>query len=209
MRERLRLASGDGGCELIAWWLPASAEGKALASERGASLIEALIALAIIVTTITGVAHLLLWSRATIWSSSAGTMSMVLASQKLEQLRALPWQVDPAGHPVSDSTTSLATNQPSLGGSGLAASPAGTLHDNTPGFVDYLDARGVWRGTGSSPPAGAAFVRRWAIVPFDADPLHTLVLHVIVMPLADAVARGGHRSVRAAHLTTIRTRSLP
>jgi hypothetical protein len=52
-------------------------------------------------------------------------------------------------------------------------------------------------------------VRRWAIVPFDSDPLHTLVLQVVVLPLADATTRAGHRSVRAAHLTTIRTRSLP
>jgi hypothetical protein len=177
--------------------------------ERGATLIEALVAMAVIITTITGVAHLLIWSRATVWSSGAATVSMLLASQKLEQLRTLPWHVDAAGHAISDSTTDVSTDQPSSGGSGLTASPAGTLHDNVPGYVDYIDARGVWRGTGAAPPEGAAFVRRWAIVPFEPDPLHTLVFHVMVMPLSDAAARGGRRSPRAAHLTTIRTRSLP
>jgi hypothetical protein len=180
-----------------------------ITSESGATLIEALIAMTIIITTITGVAQLLIWSRTTVWSSGAGTMSMVLAGQKLEQLRLLGWHVDGAGRAVSDTTTTLSTSGPAPGGSGLTASPAGTLSDNTPGYVDYLDARGTWRGTGASPPAGAAFVRRWAIVPFDSDPLHTLVLQVVVLPLADATTRAGHRSVRAAHLTTIRTRSLP
>jgi hypothetical protein len=178
-------------------------------SESGTTLIEALVAMTIIITTITGVAHLLIWSRTTVWSSGAGTMSMVLASQKIEQLRLLTWNVDGAGHAVSDTTTNLTTSPPSSGGTGLTASLAGTLHNNTPGYVDYLDARGAWRGAGATPPAGTAFVRRWAIVPFDDDPLHTLVLHVVVLPVADATMRGGHRSLRAAHLTTIRTRSLP
>ncbi len=158
---------------------------------------------------ITGVAQLLVWSRRTVWSSGTGTQSVVLATQKLEQLRTLAWDADVAGQAVSDSSTDLSTDPPSSGGTGLRPSTVGSLHANTPGFVDYLDGQGVWRGTGARPPGGAAFVRRWAIVPFAADPLHTVVLHVLVLPAVDAAAADGHRSARAAHLTTIRTRSLP
>ncbi|MGH9372442.1 MAG: type IV pilus modification PilV family protein [Vicinamibacterales bacterium] len=176
--------------------------------DRGASLVEALIAMTIVITTITGVGQLLVWSRRAVWSSGAGSMSIVLATQKLEQLRALAWHVDAGGHAVSDDTTNLSTDPPSIGGSGLRASPVGALHESTTGFVDYLDAQGLWRGTGAQAPAGAAFVRRWAIVPFGPDPLHTVVLHVVVLPVVDAAA-GDKRSPRAAHLTTIRTRSVP
>lgn len=182
---------------------------RALLSARGTSLVDALIALSIVVTTITGVGHLLLWSRRTVWSTGAGSISTVLADQKLEQLRALRWQVDGQGHAVSDLTTDLAQDPPTMGGAGLRASPMGVLHANVSGFVDYLDADGAWRGTGVRPPPGAAFVRRWAIVPLASDPLHTLILHVVCFPVVDDGSGNGERSPRAVHLTTVRTRSLP
>jgi hypothetical protein len=178
-------------------------------TDRGIALIDALIAMAIIITTVTGVAQLLTWSRRAVWSSGAESAAVVLASQKLEQLRTLVWQVDGDGRAVSDDTTNLATDPPSGGGTGLRASPVAALHENTPGFVDYLDGQGRWAGTGPGPPGSAVFVRRWAVVPFDPDPLHTIVVHVVVMPVVDAAVSGGHRSGRSAHLTTIRTRSLP
>ena len=177
-------------------------------ADHGASLIEALIAVALVCSTITGVAQLLLWSRRAVWSSGAETMAVVLAAQKLEQLRMLTWEIDTNGQPITDDSTDLSTAEPSAGGSGLQASALGTLHENTSGFVDYLDSQGVWRGTGAEPPAGSVFVRRWAILPFAADPLHTVVLHVIVLPVSDAVAADGRRSSRAAHQTTIRTRGV-
>jgi hypothetical protein len=178
-------------------------------TDRGASLIEALIATALVCSTITGVAQLLLWSRRAVWSSGAETMAVVLAAQKLEQLRTLTWEIDANGQPITDGSTDLSTAEPSAGGSGLQVSPLGTLHENTRGFVDYLDSQGGWRGTGVEPPAGSAFVRRWAILPFAADPLNTLVLHVIVLPISDAAVADGRRSSRAAHQTTIRTRGVP
>jgi hypothetical protein len=175
----------------------------------GASLIEALIAMGLVCSTITGVAQLLLWSRRAVWSSGAETMAVVLAAQKLEQLRVLTWELDANGQPITDDTTDLSTAEPSGGGSGLRASPLGTLYENSTGFVDYLDSQGAWRGTGADPPAGSAFVRRWAVLPFAPDPLNTVVLHVIVLPVSDAAAADGRRSPRAAHQTTIRTRGVP
>jgi hypothetical protein len=172
-------------------------------TERGSTVIEALIATAIVLATITGVAQLLLWARKAVWSSGAATITTALATEKLEQLRALTFQVDEEGRAITDDTTDLTSAQPSSGGTGLQTSPLGTLYENASGFVDYLDAQGAWCGTGAAPPAGAVFVRRWAIVPFASDPLNTIALHVLVLPLADGTDL---RSPRAAHLTTIRTR---
>ena len=178
-------------------------------SARGTSLVDALVALSIVVTTITGMGHLLIWSRRTVWSTGAGSLATVFAERKLEQLRALQWHVDRQGRAVSDVTADLAQDPPDAGGAGLQPSPMGALHANVTGFVDYLDTNGVWRGNGIRPPPGAAFIRRWAIVPLATDPLHTLILHVVCFPVVDDGNGSGERSARAVHLTTIRTRSLP
>jgi hypothetical protein len=176
--------------------------------ERGSSLLEAVIATAIVVTALGGIAQLLLISRRMVWESGVSTTAAVLAAQKLEQLRSLRWAFDPAGRAIGDESTDLSTDPPSISGSGLRASPAGTLRRNVVGFVDYLDAHGAWCGNAASPPPAAVFVRRWAIAPLLSDPLDSLALHVVVLPLADAAAGDGVRSRRAAALSTIRTRGV-
>jgi hypothetical protein len=50
--------------------------------------------------------------------------------------------------------------------------------------VDYLDAYGAWVGTGSSPPAGALYVRRWSVEPLPTNPNNTLVFQVLVGRIA-------------------------
>jgi type II secretory pathway pseudopilin PulG len=174
-------------------------------NERGVSLVEVLVAAMIVIAVSAGVAHLLVWSRRAAWSAGSETTAVMLAVQKMEQLRSLPWHVDGSGNAVSDLTTNLATDPLSSTGSGLQPSPRGSLDVNTPGFMDYLGSDGRWRGTGARAPAGAAFVRRWSIVPLAADPADTLVLSVVVVPLADASERGG-RPARGARLQTITTR---
>jgi hypothetical protein len=189
--------------------LPCGSPRNGFRSERGTSLVDALIALSIVVTTITGMAHVLLWSRRAVWSSGAASLATALAAQKLEQLRALSWHVVGRGLVVSDVTTNLAVDPPSAGGSGLLPAPIGALDANLDGFVDYLDAAGTWRGTGPDPPPDAAYIRRWAIVPQTADPLHTLALHVVCFPVVDEGGGDGPRSPRAVHLTTVKTRTVP
>lgn len=180
-----------------------------LSDARGTSLFEAVVASMIVITTITGIVQLLLWSRRAVWSAGASSVSAVLAAQKLEQLRALAWQLDARGAPVTDLSTDVAVDPPASGGLGLQASPPGTLTSSTSGYVDYVDAQGRVLGTGLQPPAATAYVRRWSILPYAPDPLHTLTLHVVVLPAADAGGRGVSRSPRIVHLTTIRTRSVP
>ncbi|HSF99876.1 MAG TPA: hypothetical protein VLA20_02055, partial [Vicinamibacterales bacterium] len=110
------------------------------------------------------------------------TSTTVLASQKLEQLRSLTWGFDEAGTglPVSDTTTNLGQDPPTGNGSGLNPSPPGTLNQNIAGYVDYLDARGRWVGTGAAPPATATYIRRWSIEPLPTNPNNTLILQVLV-----------------------------
>jgi hypothetical protein len=174
----------------------------------GFKLLETLIAKALLVTGITGVAHLLVWSRRGGWASGATSLSAAMAVQKIEQLRALTWAVDGDGLAVSDATTDVSVDPPAAGGVGLATARAGDLYESVAGFTDYLDAQSAWRGSGTRPPAGAVFVRRWTVAPLAADPLHTLVIHVRVVPLAEDVGGGRQRSWHGAMQTTIRTRSL-
>jgi hypothetical protein len=172
--------------------------------DRGASLVEAVIAAALVTTIAAGVAHLLVWSRHEAWSAGMRSTAVFLAVQKMEQLRSLAWYADPAGAGISDETTNLAEDPPAAGGSGLQPSPGGSLVQNTAGFVDYVDLQGRWCATGARPPACAAFVRRWAVQPFDADPADTRVLTVLVVPAGEASRRASPRAVR---LQTIRTRA--
>jgi hypothetical protein len=176
-------------------------------SERGVSLLEALVASALVITVTSSVAQLIVWSRRAAWSAGIETTAVRLAALKLEQLRGLPWHVDAAGTLVSDDTTNLSTEPPAANGGGLQPSPAGTLDRNTPGFMDYVGADGRWRGSGGRAPAGAAFVRRWSVVPLESDAAHSLILTVVFVPLADAPRQRG-RPLHGARLQTITTRTV-
>ena len=169
----------------------------------GASLIEVLVAVVLVVTVTAGVAQLLVWARREAWSSGSRSIAVTLAAEKLERLRGLTWELDDAGTPRSDATTDLSVEPATASGTGLQPSPADSLTTNTAGFVDYVDAEGRWRGTGARPPAGTAFVRRWSVEAFATDGGNTVVLTVLVVPVADAHMAW---STRGARLATIRTR---
>ncbi len=113
------------------------------------------------------------------------TTTAILAQQKIEQLRALAWGFDDFGLPISDYSSNITVTPPaSTGGAGLQPSPANTLTTSTTGFVDYLDAYGAWVGTGTTPPTGALYVRRWSIDPLPTNPNNSLVFQVLVGRIA-------------------------
>ena len=114
------------------------------------------------------------------------SMGAMLAAQRLEQLRSLAFAFDDQpGGPVrvTDLVTDLSGPGPAPGGYGLSPSPPSTLLVSTPGYVDYLDLRGRWIGSGASAPAGTAFVRRWAVTPSLSDPDDGVVVQVVVASL--------------------------
>lgn len=86
-------------------------------------------------------------------SARSGSAAMVLAAQKVEQLRASTWGVD--------------------------LHEGGILDSSADGFADYLDEAGDVVGAGASTPSGTVYVRRWSIAALPSKP-DVLVLQVRV-----------------------------
>jgi prepilin-type N-terminal cleavage/methylation domain-containing protein len=182
-------------------------------SSRGFSLIEVLVAMGILTAVSLGVAQLFALSTRNNLTAKGQTSTTAMAEQKLEQLRALTWGFDLAGQglPLTDTTTNLAVTPPEHNGSGLNPSPADALERNTDGFVDFLDGNGQWVGTGSKPPASAVYIRRWSITPLPTNPNNTIVIQVLVTPVASEQARVESAFTRTrmsgdALLITVKTR---
>lgn len=95
-------------------------------------------------------------------------------------------------------------------GGSLAPQTPTSLDVNTPGLCDFLDEHGRSLGTGSMPPAGTVYVRRWSITPVSSDPAASLLLQVAVAPRVvqgAAVPQGADvRQFGGAQLMAIRAR---
>jgi len=145
-------------------------------------MIEVMIAMTVLTVVCLGVAQLFGVAILATHGAKNQTSASTLAEQKMEQLRALTWGFDTSGDylPVSDTSTDLSVTPAASGGTGLNPSPSGSLDSNTAGFVDYLDKRGQWIGTGTTQPAAAVYIRRWSIVPLPTNPNNTLILQVLV-----------------------------
>ena len=156
----------------------------------GFGLLEALVACGLITVLAAGVAQLTVASVAAVRASGDETLALLLAVQKVEELRSLAWGREPAGlGPAS----AAAAGSSGVGrrGSSSAISPGGSLDSSAPGYVDYLSGRGTRVGGGARPPSGTAFVRRWSVQPDSRLPGDLLVLDVVVLPLRAAERAGG------------------
>ncbi|MGE5360204.1 MAG: type IV pilus modification PilV family protein [Bacteroidales bacterium] len=151
----------------------------------GFTLIEVLVAVSIFVVGVLALVQLVIVATDANRSARATTFAVVLAQQKMEQLRSLAWGFDVRGVPVSDTTTDISVVPATSGGSGLSPSPAGALTQNLDGFVDYLDQHGTWVGTGPTPVADTVYIRRWSIEPLPSSPNSMLILQVLVTRLRD------------------------
>ena len=127
--------------------------------DNGFSLLEAIVASAILIAGILSLAQLVAASSRATAASGVRSLAAVLVVDKMEQLRALRWTVDDAGAPVSDPQ--------------LATSPADALERDVPGYVD----------------APAGWTRRWSVQPLPSDPLDTIVLQIRVVGTGGAEAR--------------------
>jgi len=159
----------------------------------GVGLIEVLISIGILTAVMLGVAPLFATAIRMNLDAHVQTAAVILATQKMEQLRALSWSLDDAGATepplVIDTSTDLSVDPPAAGGAGLVPSPPDTLEHNVPGYVDFLGADGSWVGTGTVPPPVATFVRRWSIAWLPADPEGTLMFQVLVTTAVAEAAR--------------------
>jgi prepilin-type N-terminal cleavage/methylation domain-containing protein len=185
------------------------------AREQGFTLLEVLLALALVASTLAGVAALFGVAVQATRRARDGTWTTTLAVQKLEQLGALTWSFDAAtGERLTDTTSDLTRDLPATGGPGLRPSPTAALVTNTTGYVDFLDAEGHWVGTGVTPPANAVYVRRWSVQPLAAEPDDGVAVQVLVATVADRMRlaqAGGDPATRLAAdtlLTTVRMRTV-
>lgn len=189
-------------------------EKSSISDSRGFSLVEVVISMGLLMTVSLSVAQLFAVSTKANQVARGQTSTSALATQKLEQIRSLTWGFDSTGLglPLTDTSTNLAVYPHTANGSGLNPSPARSLEENTLGYVDYLDANGAWVGTGLTAPDTAMFVRRWAIVPLPTNPNNTIVIQVLVSPLAAENARRPtqdtfrRRMPGDALLTSVKTR---
>jgi len=151
--------------------------------ETGSTLVEVIAAVSIMTTGVLMMAQMFVISTTSNVASRNDTFAAVLAQQKLEQLRSLTWGFDTQGVPVSDFTTDVSVSPESpTGGQGLQPSPGSALQQNTPGYVDHVDAHGAILGNGAQPPAAAVYTRRWSIEPLPTNPNNTVIIQVLVTP---------------------------
>ena len=172
----------------------------------GFTLIEALIAIALVVVCAAGVGQLFAVAAKAVRASREQAASVLLAAAKMEQLRSLEWTyASVAGIAVerSDFSTNVSSDDLSGPGLGLTASPAGSLSASTAYYADYLDAQGRSLGSGASPPRNAVFVRRWAVQPLPSDPSRTLVLQVLVTTVHQDRLRAGPWRFRSGTETVL------
>jgi hypothetical protein len=177
--------------------------------EAGFGLVEVLVSAGLLVTVAVGVSHVLALAVRANHAARVRTVSTLLAAQKMEQLRSLTWtyawSAPGIRQPVSDVATDLSSDPPTDTGRGLLSSPPGTLDSNLPLYVDYLNADGNTLGGGTTPPATAVYIRRWAVQRHSADPDNILVLHVLVTTTRTRTGRAG-TTWGDARLVTVRTR---
>ena len=157
--------------------------------DRGFTLVEVLVAMLILVSGAMAAAGLFHIAASSTRAALIETQTAVLAAAKMEQLLSLVWGYDEAGAPASDLDTDLSVEPVAGGGGGLRSSPVDTLDRNCPSYVDYLDARGRWVGTGAVPPAQAVYLRRWNIQPLAGFPADALVLRVRVTTVVQEALR--------------------
>jgi prepilin-type N-terminal cleavage/methylation domain-containing protein len=129
--------------------------------DDGFVLVEVMIAALILSVAVAGAAALCVTAVGATRTARSQTLAILLATDKLDALRASP----PAG---------------------LMA--GGSLDRNEPAYADYLDGQGRVVGDGPDPSAEAVYIRRWRIQPLADDPANTSVLQVLVRPRATSSA---------------------
>jgi type II secretory pathway pseudopilin PulG len=151
-------------------------------SDAGFSLAETVVATAIMAASVAALGQLFAVSVASNRGAKYTTFAATLAVQKMEQLRSLTYGFDALALPVTDTSTNTAVDPASpTGGTGLSASPTGSLTTNTQGYCDFVDQYGRQIGSGgTSMPTGTVYIRRWSIEPLPTNPNNTVLIQVVV-----------------------------
>jgi hypothetical protein len=172
--------------------------------EQGTTIIEVVIASAILVTLMAGLMSLAGLAISTTENQGhLGARTTEYAQDKMEQLLALTY-----GDSTSDTRTFPAANS---GGSGLA--PGGSSTASTPValYVDYLDENGNLCGTtgaacvapvGTTPPTNWFYQRVWQVD--DSTPHPTqLPANLKRITVTSTIARGFGGAMKASSTLTV------
>jgi hypothetical protein len=160
---------------------------KGKADIAGFSLIETLVASALVASVLIGLAHLIAVGAHQSLRSRRAAAGVAFVQSKLEELRNATWGYDHNGMSVS--------------GDALATSPPSSLTEDTPGYVDYVSPHG--EVVALDGPDLPDFARRWSIAMFDASDPDTLILHVCGYGVR---GRAGRDAIPIACASTVRTR---
>jgi type II secretory pathway pseudopilin PulG len=133
-------------------------------SERGFSLLEALVATAVLATGIATLAQLAFMAMRATERARLVSFATIVAEAKMEDLRA----------------AAAASDDP------MPHSPADSLEANTAGFCDFLDRFGNSIAGAGDPPPNTVYVRRWSVGAVAVNP--TLVLIQVQVARADIEA---------------------
>ncbi len=137
----------------------------AAGSQAGMSLIELMIALAILLVVSVGILSMAMISITTTENQGhLAARTAEYAQDKMEQLLSLSF-TDCSGTITCTDTTTIdtATNSYTLGTGGTGLAAGGSVTAATSGYVDYLDANGNPLGGGATAPANWAYRRMWLI----------------------------------------------
>jgi Tfp pilus assembly protein PilV len=138
-------------------------------SEAGISLIETMIALAILLICSIGILSMAMISMTTTENQGhLAARTTEYAQDKMEQLMGLSFNDGNSGAGKGTDTTTIdaTTNSYTLGTGGNGLLKGGSLSTSAPtnAYVDYLDANGNPLGGGATRPAKAFYIRVWQIV---------------------------------------------
>jgi prepilin-type N-terminal cleavage/methylation domain-containing protein len=134
-------------------------------SQAGMSLIELMIALAILLVVSVGILSMAMISITTTENQGhLAARTAEYAQDKMEQLLGLAF-TDCSGTITCTDTTTIdtTTNSYTLGTGGTGLKAGGSVTTATSGYVDYLDANGNPLGGGATAPANWAYQRKWLI----------------------------------------------
>jgi type II secretory pathway pseudopilin PulG len=132
--------------------------------QAGVTLIETMIALAILLVISIGILSMVMISITTTENQGhLAARTAEYAQDKMEQLMSLAFADGSGGAGTGTDTTVASFTPSSSGGNGLVAGGSITYGGAVSGYVDYLDSSGNPLGGGATAPAGWFYVRMWRV----------------------------------------------
>jgi len=133
-------------------------------SQTGMSLIELMIALAILLVVSVGILSMAMISITTTENQGhLAARTAEYAQDKMEQLLSLFTDCTGAFTCTDTTTIDTTTNSYTLGVGGTGLLAGGSVTTATNGYVDYLDASGNPLGGGATAPSNWSYRRMWLV----------------------------------------------